>query len=93
MLMPLILILILVWGDAAHRIMSMITITIRNAEGDGLRLLQANPRSRVLVSLIKGIVGAGNEHLSPLQKRCRQEPGNGANDDFLEKGRAHKIAT
>src|SRR4051812_37870441 len=55
-----------------------------------LRLLQAYPRRRMLITLAQGIVRSGYEHLPPLQQCRRQEAGDGAKDDFLEKGRVHE---
>ena len=55
-----------------------------------LRLgFQTNAGLGVLVTFVQGFVGAGHKHFSPLEQRRGQEPGDGADHDFLEKGGVH----
>jgi hypothetical protein len=43
----------------------------------------------VLVAFVQRVIGAFDEDFRPLDKRCGQESGYGADDNFLEKGGVH----
>lgn len=43
----------------------------------------------MLVAFIQGIIGALDKDFRPLDERCGQESGYGADDNFLEKGGLH----
>ena len=52
-------------------------------------LLRRIEHGAVLVALIQGVVGPFHEDFRPLNERGGKETGEGADEDFLEKGGVH----